>query len=459
MRRKITVFITVLLAFPAGGFAVPVSPFVYRTESEVSVKLDEYMTALSDAGRFDGAILIARGDTVLLSKGYGLANFEFSVPVTAETVFPIGSNTKQFTAAGIMLLQDQGLLNVNDHVSMYVPDAPPQWENICIHHLLNHTSGIPSEGAYDSTDPHDYLLPELMVRITQLPLEFEPGDSMTYSNNGYITLSYIIEQASGMSYNEYLEQNLFQPTGMTCTGQDNSRDVFPLRASGSSSVAGNRIHYEMQNIHNRFGAGCLHSTAGDIFRWLRSFYTDSGILSHQAVEDMMENNYGVVRAELEGRTVVGHGGRAVGFISYTLYFPDEDVTVIFLSNYDRTPMATLPLGLASIVFGEPCSIPEKISRVEAPVALEVLEEFTGTYALEWEDSWTYSVFLDGDKLYYTSTFPTETVELFYEGDDTFFITPQSADSFVFSRDDDGEVSGLRLFTLEGVYDSAARVEQ
>ena len=233
--------------------------------------------------------------------------------------------------------------------------------------------------------------------------------------------------------------------------------MFPLRASGSTRVAGSRIHYEPQNVHNRFGAGCLHSTTEDIFRWLRSYYTHTGILSPQAMETMIDHDYGVVRAQMHDRTVVGHGGRAVGFISYTIYFPDDEVTVIFLSNYDRTPMVTLPSDLAAIVFGEPYSVPQAIRRRTVPVTAGELAEYIGTYSLEWESSWTYTVFSDGDRLFYTSSFPVETVELFFEGNDTFFVTPESNDSFIFTRDDNGNVDGMKIYTLEGMYDEAVRL--
>ena len=258
----------------AAGTPTALSP----ADAEVSEKLDEYMTALADAGRFDGAVLVAQGDTVLLSKGYGMANYEFSVPNTPQTVFPIGSNTKQFTAAGIMKLQEQGKLNVTDPVSGYIAGAP-QWKDIKIYHLLNHTSGIPSEGGFLLTDPTDMALPDLVGRFAALPLTFEPGTGYTYSNNGYITLSYIIGQASGMPYDEYLRDNIFLPLGMTSTGQDNARDVFTNRASGYTTMDAKHIHYDLQNIHNSWGAGSLHSTTEDLYRWERAFHTPGAILS------------------------------------------------------------------------------------------------------------------------------------------------------------------------------------
>lgn len=425
-------------------------------DTATAQELDEYMTALTDAGRFSGTVLVAKGDTVLLSKGYGMADYEFMVPNTPQTVFPIGSNTKQFTAAGIMKLQEQGKLNVTDPVSLYVPDAP-RWKDIKIYELLNHTSGIPSEGGFLITDPADLEAGEIIKRISVLPLTFEPGTGYTYSNNGFITLSYIIEQASGMSYDDYLKENIFLPLGMTGTGQDNRREVFPLRASGYTTMDGKHIHYDLQNIHNSWGAGSLHSTTEDIFRWERAFHNPGAVLSAESVDAMTENDYGIVKAVSGNRTVMGHGGRNFGFISYTIYYPDDDITIVFLSNHDRTPMVTLVKDLSAIVFDSPYSVPQKIERKAMPLIPEELREYTGIYEPEWEKSWIFTVFTKGDRLFSTSVVPSETVELFYEGNDTFFVTPESNDSYIFTRDGSGNIDGMDMYTLEGAFDHNVKV--
>jgi len=422
----------------------------------VSQKLDEYMTALAGAGRFSGTVLVARNDTVLLSKGYGMANEEFSVPNTPQTVFPIGSNTKQLTAAAIMKLQEQGRLNVTDPVSFYIPDAP-RWKDIRIYQLLNHTSGIQSDGAFLLTDPTDLALPDIMKRTAALPLTFTPGSGYTYSNNGYIVLSSIIETASGMSYDEYLKKNIFRPLGMNSSGQDNARDVFPRRASGYTTMDGKHIHYDLQNIHNSWGAGSVHSTTEDLFRWERAFHTPGTILSPQSTAAMVDNHYGIESGVAKNRTLSGHGGRNFGFISYTLYFPDEGVSIMFLSNHDRTPMVTLINDLSAIVFDQPYSLPQKINRTAVPLTTNALAGYTGTYAPAWEKSWTITVYAEGNRLFYHSVMPDETVELFYEGNDTFFVTPESKDAFIFTRDASGKVDGLKMYTLEGTYDTSGKV--
>ncbi len=438
-----------------GVTAVPAAPLSQAAEA-ASKNLDEYMTALADAGRFSGTVLVARDEVVLLSKGYGMGNYEFSVPNTPQTVFPIGSNTKQFTAAGIMKLQEQGRLNVTDPIVWYIPDAP-RWKDIRIYHLLNHTSGIPSEGGFLLTDPVDYPLPELVNRFADLPLTFEPGKGYTYSNNGYITLSYIIEQASGMSYDEYLRENIFAPLGMNSTGQDNTRDVFLNRASGYTTMDGRPIHYDLQNIHNSYGAGSLHSTTEDLYAWERAFHTPGAILTAESIDAMTEYDYGIVGGVMCNRTVFGHGGRNFGFISYTLYYPDDNVSLMFLSNHDRTPMGSLARDLSAIVFNEPYSLPQEIERRAVPLTETALEEYAGIYAPVWEETWTYTVVPDGNRLLYTSVVPRETVELFFEGNDTFFVTPESADSFIFTRDNNGTIDGMVMYTMEGAYDEAVRV--
>jgi CubicO group peptidase (beta-lactamase class C family) len=441
---------------PVVTMTVQVPPLT-GSDAIVSQKLDKYMTALTDAGRFSGTVLVARGDTVLLSKGYGMANYAFSVPNTPQTVMPIASNTKQITAAAIMKLQEQGRLNVTDPVTQYIPNVT-NWKDIRIYQLLNHTAGIQSDGAFSLTDRTDLTLPETMERITALPLSFEPGTSYMYSNNGYITLSYIIEKASGMSYEEYLKTNLFLPLGMNSTGQDNTRDVFANRASGYTTMDGNHINYDLQNIHNSWGAGSIHSTIEDLFRWVRAFHTSGIILSQESTTAMMENHYGIDSGKIMNHTYIGHTGRNFGFISQTLYFPEGNVSIIFLTNYDRTPVVTLINDLPAIVFNESYSLPQKIDLKAVPLTAVALAEYTGTYAPAWERSWAITVYSEGDHLFYDSVMPGDKkVELFYTGNDTFFVTSESNDAFIFTRDGSGKINGMKMYTMDGSYDESEKV--
>ncbi len=446
---------SIVTAYPSAAQASDTQLPSCGSSTAVSAKLDAYMNALTDAGQFAGAVLVAQNGTVLLSKGYGMANDACSVPNTPQTVFRIASNTKQFTAAAIMKLQEQGRLNVTDLITKYIPDAPPQWKDIRIDELLNHTSGMPREGGYDVTDPTNIALPDLVHRFYALPLDFEPGTNYSYSNNGYITLSYIIEQASGQSYDEYLYQNVFKPLRMDSTGGQETSDIVPNLACGYTTEAGTLINYDLQNIHNVYGAGSLHSTTEDLYRWGQVFQTPGAILSSASVGAMLEHSYGISKVTYDNRTLVSFTGRNFGYISQVMYFPDDNVTIVWLSNYDRTYVANLTKDLIAITFGQPYSLPQRIDRQQTPLDATALQEYTGTYQAVGAP-WNYTVFQDGNLLFYTSSVPKETVKLFHESNDTFFVTSESPDSFIFTRDNSGKVDGLNMTSGTGT-DRAVRI--
>jgi CubicO group peptidase (beta-lactamase class C family) len=466
MREKLLGLFAVILLCAAGiatslplgasqASSAGVEAPVCGSYAAVSAKLDDYMTALADAGQFSGAVLVAQNGTTILSKGYGMANYACSVPNTPQTVFRIASNTKQFTAAAIMKLQEQGRLNVTDPITKYIPDAPPQWKDIKIYELLNHTSGMPREGGYDVTDPTNIALPDLVHRFYTLPLDFEPGTNYSYSNNGYITLSYIIEQASGQSYDEYLYQNIFEPLGMNSTGGQEMSDIVPNLACGYTTEAGTLINYDLQNIHNVYGAGSLHSTTEDLYRWGQVFQTPGGVVSSASIGAMLEHGYGIGKATYDNRTLVSFTGRNFGYISQTIYFPDDNVTIVWLANYDRTYVANLTKDLIAITFGEPHSLPQRIDRQQTPLNATALQDYIGTYQAVGAP-WNYTVFQDGNQLFYTSSVPKETVKLFHENNDTFFVTSESPDSFIFTRDNSGKVDGLNMTSGTGI-DRAVKV--
>jgi len=437
---------SIVMAYPSAAQASDTQLPSCGSSTAVSAKLDAYMNALTDAGQFTGAVLVAQNGTVLLSKGYGMANDACSVPNTPQTVFRIASNTKQFTAAAIMKLQEQGRLNVTDPITKYIPDAPPQWKDIKIYQLLNMTSGMPREGGYDVTDPTNIALPDLVHRFYALPLDFAPGTNQSYSNNGYIVLTYIIEQTSGQLYDEYLDQNIFKPLGMSSTGGQETSDIVPNLACGYTTEAGTLINYDLQNIHNVYGAGSLHSTTEDLYRWGQVLQMPPGaILSSASVSAMLEHGYGIGEATYNNRTLVSFTGRNFGYISQTLFFPDDNVTIVWLSNYDRTQVASLFKDLVAITFGEPYRLPQRIDRQETPMNATALGEYVGTYQAIGAP-WNYTVFRDGNQLFYTSSVPNETVKLFHENNDTFFVTSESPDSFIFTRDNTGKVDGFNMTT-------------
>ena len=179
-----------------------------------------------DAQMFMGSVLVAKNGEVIFSKGYGMADLEWSVPNSPTTRFNIASMTKQFTAASILLLEDRGKLRPDDSVKKYLPDAPASWDKVTIYHLLTHTSGISGDAAR-----YEPGIPDKLI-FNDKPLTFQPGERWEYTNLGYIVLGYLIERISGQTYEEFIQQNLFKPLGMRDSGMMSFVTVIPRRASG-----------------------------------------------------------------------------------------------------------------------------------------------------------------------------------------------------------------------------------
>ena len=187
-------------------------------------KAQAYVDSWLRDGQFTGAVLVMKDGQPLFRKGYGHANREWNIANAPDTRFRLGSITKQFTAAAILQLAEQGKLSITDPVSKHYPDAPAAWEKITIHHLLNHTSGIPSYTAIPDFFAKQSMIrrtPTEIVRLTQdKPLEFEPGSKFAYNNTGYVLLGAIIERITGGSYDAYLRKNIFEPLGLKDSGYD-----------------------------------------------------------------------------------------------------------------------------------------------------------------------------------------------------------------------------------------------
>ena len=251
-------------------------------------RMDQIVQAYTDSKQFMGSVLVARDGTALLSKGYGSADLEWSVPNSPTTKFRLGSVTKQFTAACVLLLEERGKLKVDDPVKRYMPDAPAAWDKITIFNLLTHTSGIPgfTEFAdYASTQAIATTPDKLVARFRDRPLEFQPGENWKYSNSGYVLLGYLIEKISQESYSQFVQENIFNPLGMKDSGYDSNSAIVPHRASGytaSDKGLGNAGYIDMSIP---FSAGSLYSTTEDLLRWEQGLDGRQGPVTSFAAED------------------------------------------------------------------------------------------------------------------------------------------------------------------------------
>ncbi|HEY0380503.1 MAG TPA: serine hydrolase [Pyrinomonadaceae bacterium] len=352
---------------------------------EWAAQVDDYLSGLAKQNRFSGAVLVARDGRVLLSKGYGFANAELEVPNMPQTKFRLGSITKQFTAASILLLQERGKLDVQDSVCKYVENCPAAWQPVTIHHLLTHTSGIPSFTGFP-----DYLktmalpttIPETLARFRDKPLEFKPGEQFSYSNSGYVLLGHLVEKVSGKSYADFLRENVFVPLGMTNTGADVAGQILKGRASGyrvGADGLSNAPYLDMSIPH---GAGALYSTVEDLYLWEQGLFGGK-LLAKKSLDAMLtvvKDYYGYgIGVDTQFKLArIGHSGGINGFNTYMAWFPDERATFIVLSNIENgTPATQIETRLARLALADKIVMPPA-----AKVDAAALASYAGRYELD-----------------------------------------------------------------------------
>ncbi|HTD97196.1 MAG TPA: serine hydrolase domain-containing protein, partial [Edaphobacter sp.] len=223
-RRLFTVSILALASFAHSQTQTQPSALA----SDPVARMQQVVQSFVDNKTFMGAVLVEKDGKLLINQGYGSADLEWKIPNSPTTKFRLGSLTKQFTSASILLLEERGKLKVEDPVSKYMPDAPASWQKITIYNLLTHTSGIPNFTGfpdYSPTEWKDTNPTELVARFRDKPLDFEPGSKFSYSNSGYVLLGYLLEKISGQSYADFLKQNIFTPLGMADTGIDSNTAI------------------------------------------------------------------------------------------------------------------------------------------------------------------------------------------------------------------------------------------
>jgi CubicO group peptidase (beta-lactamase class C family) len=337
-----------------------------QNAESAGTKLDEHLSGLASAQRFSGAVLVARDGKVVLSKGYGMANYEWDIPNTPSTKFRLGSITKQFTSMAIMQLQERGLLSVNDPITKHLPDYPKTGDGITIHHLLTHTSGIPSYTGvpeYQKNMRVAFSTAQMIDGFKDKPLEFTPGETFKYDNSGYFLLGAIIEKISGQTYDQYLQTHIFDPLGMKDSGYDRPQTLLKRRAAGYDWSASGLRNTEYLDMGQPFAAGSLYSTVEDLYTWDQALYTEK--LVKRATLDAVftpridagatgKYAYGWAVSTVHKRQMIGHGGGINGFSTFIARFPNEHAVVIILRNVLRPggPQG-LQNDLAAILFGEP----------------------------------------------------------------------------------------------------------
>jgi len=348
--------------------------------------MEQVVQSYTTNRQFMGSVLVAKGAEVLLNKGYGSANLEWDVPNTPATKFRLGSVTKQFTAASILLLQERGKLNVNDPVKKYMAGAPVAWDKITIYNLLTHTSGIPnftSFPEYAKWEPFATTPAETVARFRDKPLDFAPGEKWSYSNSNYLLLGYLIEKITGASYEKFVRDNIFTPLAMQDSGYDSNSNVIPHRAAGYSMGTDGLENAGFVHMSIPHAAGALYSTTGDLLKWEQGLFGGK-LLSAASLETMttpFKNNYacGLAVVTKGGRKAFEHGGGIEGFATSLTYFPDDKLTVVVLGNVASAAPGEIAAKLSALAHGETVTLPAE--RKEVQVAPQILAKYAGTYAL------------------------------------------------------------------------------
>jgi CubicO group peptidase (beta-lactamase class C family) len=381
--------------------------------------------AYADDGWFMGSVLIAQNGKVVLSKGYGWADAEWSIPNSPSTRFAIASITKEFTAASILLLEERGKLKTADLVKKYLPEAPASWDKITIYNLLTHTSGIPDAGVeYESGPPEKTL-------FRDKPLEFQPGEKWSYSNQGYVVLGYVLESLSGQTYEDFVHDNIFKPLGMNDSGMDSNFTVIPRRASGYSPGE-NGIDNAERIYHSAFAAGGIYSTTEDMLRWEEGLFGGK-LLTPVSLHKMttpFKSDWacGLYVKHVNGHLMAEQSGGAIGFNADVAYYPEEKLAVIVLGNLNTAAILKMTAALADVMHGDPISV-----SIPKAIALprEILARYVGTYTFSDGD---FVVTLHGDHLIadYGSKY-----RLFPESETKFFIKWWDM-NFEFSKNEKGE---------------------
>jgi CubicO group peptidase (beta-lactamase class C family) len=418
-------------------------------DAQVRARLEQVANSYTANNAFMGTVLVTKGDQVLLDKGYGMAVLEWNVSNTPDTKFRLGSVTKQFTAALILLMQQEGKLNINDPVSKYLPDAPKAWEKITLANLLGHTSGIPNFtnfkefGAW-SASAHTW--DEEYAFFKDKPLDFEPGAKFSYSNSNYEVLGGILEKVTGKKYGDLLRERIFVPLGMNDSGLDSDELVLPKRAEGYKPGPKGLTVARSESMSVPFSAGSIYSTTGDLLKWEHGLFGGK-VLSADSLKAMTtpgkgDYGLGVMIQDEDGVKVVEHGGGIEGFNTNLIYVPEKRICVVVLANVNGSAPGQMGGQLLDVALGKTVVLDSE--RKPVPITKTELAKFVGVYDLA--PTFALTIAQAGDGLTAQGT-GQPAIPMIYQGakdgHPRFFITQVGAE-IEFVPDANGTIQSLIL---------------
>jgi CubicO group peptidase (beta-lactamase class C family) len=444
---------------------------VYTDESSLFEHVDRLFSDIVSDTSPGAAIAIIHEGRVVYSRGYGMANLEYDIPITPSTIFHVASVSKQFTAFAIATLADRGLLSLDDDVRIYMPDIPDFGQTITIRHLIHHTSGLRDQWellAVAGWRLDDVITKEHILKMLrhQRELNFGPGDEYLYSNMGYTVLAEIVERVSGQSFKDWTHENIFEPLGMTNTHfHEDHQHIVPNRAYSYTPHPDNDFQTSILSYAN-VGATSLFTTVEDLTRWMINFDTavvgSKRIFSTMHQRGMLNNGerleyaFALTVQNYRGLEVIGHGGADAGFRSYAGRFPEADFAVIVLSNLGTFSPQRMAYRIADLFLHDKFDasesgipgrehnrqVPGKSDTPGVQPIRQQLREYTGTYYSE-ELGTFYLIELHGDKLIATHRRHSD-IDLMPAGADRFGGNRFWFQTVEFIRKGDERVEGFRL---------------
>jgi CubicO group peptidase (beta-lactamase class C family) len=331
-----------------------------RMQYLVKRKIDRFVSAEMLRQKIPGmAVAVVKNGEVVLAKGYGFANLEHQVPVTAHSIFNSGSVGKQFTAAAIVHIEEHGKIHLDDHIARYLPRTKAQWESITVRHLLTHTSGIPEyEDKIDMR--RDYSERQLTELVGLLRRRSAPGHKFEYSNSGYLLLGVIIRMITGEFHADYIRKNIFKPLGMKTARIASDADIIPNRVDGYRMSKGRILKQEWaSSTFKQTADGCFHLSLNDLLAWERGVRTRallkpeswSQIFTPVVLKSGKALPYGFAWEirQKSGQTVHGHDGSFQGFEAILTRYIEEELTTIALANLAEVDLEQVTQHIAELI--------------------------------------------------------------------------------------------------------------
>ena len=408
----------------------------------LTVEVDALMKAEYKPDQPGAVALIAKGGKTIYRKAFGVANLEHTVAMTPDHVFEIGSITKQFTAVSVLMLMEQGKLSLEDPITKFIENYPMHGHTITVHHLLTHTSGIKSYTGMERWTKlwRNEMTPLEMIDLFKSePMDFAPGEKWLYNNSAYFMLGYIIEKASGMTYPEFLEKNIFTPLGMKNSYYGSQSKIIKNRAQGYQKNEA-YINAEYLSLTQPYAAGSIMSNVDDLLTWQLANQQNKLVKKEtlqKAFTNYKLNNgtltnygYGWGLNEINGSATIEHSGGIFGYSTNAIYLPKEDVFVVVFDNCDCYNPGEVSTRIAAFAIGKP--YPEAVAKIKLEDGY--IKSLTGVY--EFEGGTSRIVTQDKEQLYSQRT-----------GGSKFKIFPQDKANFVF---EDGLTSLQFVVDKEGV---------